>query len=208
MEELVDQFGHLRGHGGREEEGLLALGQPLEDLLHVVDKAHIQHPVGLVQHEDLQLAEVQQLLLVEVDETAGGGHQNIHAPADGVHLGGLAHAAEDHRRAQAEVFAVSLDALLDLEGQFPGGGENEGPDGAQPTGMGGGKTLQNGGGKGAGLAGAGLGDAQHVPPRKGRRDGLFLDGRRGFIAQVGQRPQDGLDEAESLECHSADSFSI
>ena len=98
------------------------------------------------------------------------------------------------------MLAVGLKALLDLERQLPGGGENQGTDGPALDGLGV-EPLENGGGKGAGLAGAGLGAAQYVPPGEGRRDGLFLDGGGALIPQFGQGPQDGLDEAEFTECH-------
>ncbi len=48
----------------------------------------------------------------------------------GLHLGVLAHAAEDDGGAQGQVLAIGLEALLDLEGQLPGGGEDQGADGA------------------------------------------------------------------------------
>ena len=105
-------------------------GQPAKDAAHVVDEAHVQHPVGLVQHEDLQPGQVDELLAVEVAQAAGGGHQDVHAIFQPLHLGGLAHAAEDDGGAQGQVLAIGLKALLDLEGQLPGGGEDQGPDGA------------------------------------------------------------------------------
>ena len=165
-----------------------------------MDKAHIQHPVGLVQDKDLQPGEVQQLLLVEVGQAAGRGHQDIHTPAQPLHLGGLAHAAENDGGAQLQALAVGLKALLDLEGQLPGGGENEGADGPALDGPGV-EPLEDWGGKGTGLACTGLGAAQYVPPGEGRRDGLFLDGGGALIPQFGQGPQDGLDKAEFTECH-------
>ena len=129
VEQGVHQLGDLRGHGGGEQHGLLLAGQPLEDLLHVVDEAHVQHPVGLVQHEDFQLVQLDEALLVQVHEPARSGHQDVHPPAQGLHLGVLAHAAEDDGAPQGQVLAVGQEALLDLNGQLPGGGEDQGPQG-------------------------------------------------------------------------------
>ena len=129
-----------------------------------MDEAHVQHTVRLVQHEDLDAGQVQKPLAVEVQQTARRGHQDVQPPADGVHLGLLAHAAEDHRGAQGQVAPVGREAVLDLQGQLPGGGEDQGPD---HPGLGGpaAEPLKDGGGEGAGLAGARLGAAQHVPAR-------------------------------------------
>ena len=151
-------------------------GEPLQDLFHIVDEAHVQHPVSLVQNKDLQVLQPDEPLLVQIHQTARRGHQNIHAAAQGLHLGILAHAAEDDGVAQGQVCPIGGEALADLDGQLPGGREDQGaepvvrrPGLAQP--------LEDGGGKGTGLAGAGLGAAQYVPPRQGRGNGLLLDGR-------------------------------
>ena len=68
-----------------------------------------------------------QALAVEIQQPPRGGHQDVQAPPDGVHLGLLAHAAEDDGRAQGQVPAVSGEAVLDLDGQLPGGGEEGSP---------------------------------------------------------------------------------
>ena len=200
VQQGVHQPLHLGGHSGGEKEGLLLGGQPAKDAAHVVDEAHVQHPVGLVQHEDLQPGQVDELLAVEVAQAAGGGHQDVHAIFQPLHLGGLAHAAEDDGGAQGQVLAIGLKALLDLEGQLPGGGEDQGPDGAA-LGLMAAKLLENGGGEGAGLSGAGLGAAQHVPAGQRGGNGFCLDGRGLLVALVGQGPQDGLVEAEFLKGH-------
>ena len=185
VEQAVHQPHHLRGHGGGEEQGLLLLRQQLQNPLYVVDKPHVQHPVRLVQHEDLNAGQVQQALAVEIQQPPRGGHQDVQAPPDGVHLGLLAHAAEDDGRAQGQVPAVSGEAVLDLDGQLPGGGEDERPDHPGP-GHGPAEALEDGGCEGAGFAGARLGAAQHVPPRQGGRDGLALDGGGVCVPRLGE----------------------
>ena len=106
VEEGVHQLHDLGGHGGREEEGLLLLGEELQDPADVVDEAHVQHAVGLVQDEDLHPAQVQKALALEVQEPARGGHQDIHALFQLLHLGLLPHPAEDDGGAQGQVPAI------------------------------------------------------------------------------------------------------
>ena len=62
--------------------------------------------------------------------------------------------------------------------------------------------LEGGGGKGAGLAGAGLGAAQHVAARQSGGNGLFLDGGGLLIAQLGQGLQNGLGQAQFTKGHT------
>ena len=52
----------------------------------------------------------------------GGGGENVHPPLELVHLGGLAHPAEDHRLGEGQVLAVGVEVLVNLNGQLPGGG--------------------------------------------------------------------------------------
>ena len=166
-----------------------------------MDKAHVQHPVGLVQHEDFHPAQVQQALALEVQQAAGGGNQDIQALFDLVHLGLLSHAAEDNGGAQGQVLAVGFEALLDLEGQLPGGGEDEGADIPGPHHHVGVEPLEDRGGEGAGLARAGLGAAQHVPALEGGGDGLALDGGGLGVALGRQCLEDRGDQPQLIEFH-------
>ena len=61
-----------------------------------MDESHVQHAVCLVQHEDLQLRQVQQPLSVQIGQTAWGGNEDLRPSLDGVHLGLLTHAAIDN----------------------------------------------------------------------------------------------------------------
>ena len=192
VQEPVDQIHNLLRHSGGEEQSLLPLRQPGQNLPHVVNEPHVQHPVRLVQDEDLQPGQVQQALAVQVGQAAGGGDEDIRAGLDGVYLGLLAHAAEDHDALQGQVSPVGLHLLLVLDGQLPGGGQDQGADGpalrrmlVQP--------LEDRRGKSAGLPGAGTGAAQHVPALQRRGDGSRLDGGSLGVALFRQVLPDWLD---------------
>ena len=62
MQDACGQLLDLFGHGGAEHQVLALCGQLCDDLLHVMHKAHVQHPVGLVQHEDLEVRQVDMAL--------------------------------------------------------------------------------------------------------------------------------------------------
>ena len=136
VQDACGQLLDLFGHGGAEHQVLALCGQLCDDLLHVMHKAHVQHPVGLVQHKDLEVRQVDMALSDEVVQTARAGNEDVHALSDGLHLRGLAHAAEDDGAAQFEVLAVGVKALADLESQLTGGGKDEGADSALPAGGG------------------------------------------------------------------------
>ena len=134
-----------------------------------------------VQHQNLQPVQMQQALAVQIQQAAGGGDQNVHTPLQRLHLGGLSHAAEDDGRAQRQVGAIGGQTLMDLDGQLPGGGDNQRADGAAGHSAAG-KALEDGGGEGTGFAGAGLRQAQHIPALQYRRNGACLDGGGGGVS--------------------------
>jgi hypothetical protein len=64
----------------------------------IVDEAHIQHPVGLIEYEHLNAAEREQALPQQVEQAAGRGDEDIHTAAQRLHLRILADATIDHGR--------------------------------------------------------------------------------------------------------------
>ena len=52
------EFHNVRSEGGGKEQRLALGGQHRHDALDVTQKAHVQHPVHLVEHEKFHLAEV------------------------------------------------------------------------------------------------------------------------------------------------------
>ena len=163
-QQAIGQLTNLVAKRGRKQQALLARGQQLQNLLHVVDEAHVEHAVGFVQHQNLHLAQVQVALVGQVEQAAGGGHQHINAFADFVDLGVHAHAAKHCSRFELQVLAVGLDRLFHLGGQLACGGQHQGAHRAALAALGGFpavlQTVQHGQGKACGFAGAGLGPCQ------------------------------------------------
>ena len=55
---------------GREQQVLLARGEQRDDPLHVGDEPHVEHAVGLVEDEDLDLPEIERALLHVIEQPA------------------------------------------------------------------------------------------------------------------------------------------
>ena len=94
----------------------------------VADEAHVEHAVGLVEDEDLDRREVDGALAEVVEQAAGRGDDDVDAATQRVGLRREADAAVDGGRADAPVATVDADALLDLERELAGRGEDEGAD--------------------------------------------------------------------------------
>ena len=83
-----------------------------------MDEAHVEHAIGLVEHEDLELVQVHHALLAEVEQAAGRGDEDVDARAQDALLLALSDAAEDDGVTVTEVLAVRGEALADLRGQL------------------------------------------------------------------------------------------
>ena len=142
-------------------------------------------------------AELDVAALDQVEQAAGRGDQDVDAARQGLDLAAVAQAADDHAEAQAEAAAVGVEAARDLDGELARRRQHQR---ARALGLGAlaeaGEVLQHGQREGGGLAGAGLGDAQHVAALQQRRDGARLD-RRGLGVVGGfEGTQQRLGQAE------------
>ncbi len=179
---------------GREQKALTLRGQQADDALQVRQKAHVEHAVRFVQHQDADLAEVHVLLFNVIEQTARRGNQHFAAAAQRFLLRTDIHAAEHHGRAQRRLLAVALDALEDLVREFARGRQDQRAHrmpGGRSAGVGQRhEAMQDRDRERRRLAGAGLGGAHDVAARHHHGNRLRLDGRRGGIAGFG----DGLQQ--------------
>ena len=101
-----------------------------------MNKAHIQHTVGFIQHQHFDFVQAHGVLMLKVQQTARGCHQNIDAAAQLHHLWVNAHAAENHQRTNVKVFAVIPDVLANLCRQLARRGQDQGAHRATTFGVG------------------------------------------------------------------------
>jgi hypothetical protein len=108
-------------HGGAKQQILPFLRHHADDALDVVHETHVEHPVGLVKDEMLDISEVDVALSFQVKQTAWRGHEDVDASSKGIDLGALSNSAEDDLVAQAKRPTVHLDPVSDLCSQLPRG---------------------------------------------------------------------------------------
>ena len=185
----ADDLGrHRRG----EHQRLPFRGEFLDDAADVDDEAHVQHPVRLVQDEDLDGGEVDDLLPHEVEEASRRGDEDVHPFLQRLLLGFLADAAVDDGVPHPGVFPVVSETFPDLHGQFPCRGQYERSDeAAPPDGFGlRGEPVKDGQREGGRLPGAGLGGAEQILPLEHVGNRLFLDGSRDRVVHFLNGPED------------------
>ncbi len=206
---LPREVGDLLRHGGGEEQRL-PLGRKLRhDLADVMDEAHVEHPVGLVEHQEADMAEAQRVALHEIEQASGGRDQHVDAVHQRAHLASHRDAADRERVVDAEMASIGVEAVQDLAGKLARGRQHQDAAGLafRPLRLGG-ELVQDRQREGRGLAGAGLRDPDDVAPAERGRNGLGLDRGGGDVFLLRKRAQDRLCEAEFTEGVQNSSLSV
>ena len=71
--------GNLARHGGAEEQHLALLGHVAQDLVDVIDEAHVEHLVGLVEDDGAHVVELHHSAPNQVLQSAGSGYYHLHS---------------------------------------------------------------------------------------------------------------------------------
>ena len=154
----IGQAADFRRHGGGEQRRLAIGRRGAQNGLDVVDEAHAQHFVGLVEHDGLHLAQVQRLALDEVEQAPRRADDDVDALVETADLAAIGFAAIDGQHADVALAAKVMHGLGNLDGQFARRHEHQALHGAgarfQPV-----QDRQRKGGR---LARAGLGLADHI----------------------------------------------
>ena len=124
-QQAIRQFANLVGKRRREQQVLPLRGQQGEDALDVVNKTHIEHAVGFIQHENFHVRQIHRLLIGVIQQAARCRHQNIHACLQRLNLRPDTDTTEYHGGAQRQIFAVGMHAFFDLRGKLTRGGHDQ-----------------------------------------------------------------------------------
>jgi hypothetical protein len=126
LHELRAELGDALRVGGREQQGLALFGALARHGGDVVEEAHVEHAVGLVEHQGVERFERQVLALQVVHHAAGRAHHDVRAMLQAQHL-----AAQRHAAAQGHDLDVFLgprqaaDLGSHLVGQFARGAQHQ-----------------------------------------------------------------------------------
>ena len=199
-QDLASQGGDGGRHGGREKQ-VLPLGRQLgDDAADGIDESHVEHTVGLVEHQGLDVGKRHAALAHEIEQAAGSGYQDVDATAQGRDLRALRDAAQDHAVVERDVLAVHAEAVRDLHGQFTRGRQHEHARAHAALGLAGiGHAVQERQREGRGLTGSRLGAAEQVASLHDERNGLYLDGRGRGVAFSRDGAKNGNAQAKSCE---------
>ncbi|MPM37988.1 hypothetical protein SDC9_84611 [bioreactor metagenome] len=171
----------LAGNGGREHIEVAVLRGLVDEIPHVLEKAHVEHFIALVKHNPVHGVKPYMTVLKEVNEPTRGCDKNLRIVFEGLDLpvDGVAAVDRDHFDARLESRKCPQ-VVGNLKCQFPGRGHHKRCDGfALWVGL-----LHNRYAKGTGLAGSGRGLCHDFTAREQHRKRLALNFSHFFVAHL------------------------
>ena len=190
---LASDVGDRARQGRREQRDLFFLGRVAQDLLDIVEKAHAQHLVGLVENHRPQNRQVERLAAKMIEDAPRRTDHGVDAAAQVAQLDVDALAAIDRQHVETlEAAGVGLEGLRHLQRQLAGRRHHQDlrPLPLQV------EAAQQRQREGCRLAGAGLGLAQDIAPCEQRRNDRRLNRRRRLVADLVDREQDFRAQAD------------
>jgi len=190
----------LLREGRGEHQALSSRRQQADDAADRREKAHVEHPVGLVEDEDLDRAEIERALRRVVEQPAGRRDDDVHAARERGDLRTDIHSAEQHRVTERQMRAVRGDAVRDLRRELARRRQNQRADAPlagrrrrarKPR-----EDRQRERGR---LAGAGLSACEEITAFEHVRNRGRLNGRRGAVAAFGDGTNQPGRKAERIE---------
>ena len=201
---LVGELEHAMREGRREQhvQPVFRVRQAAQQETDVLDEAEVEHAVGLVEHHDLHVAQVEDVLPEEIDDPARRADQDVDARFERAPLLVVVDAAESEAEREARVLHEDLGVAMDLDRELARRREYErARRRARPSG--GRRIAQQVGEEGdqecGRLAGAGLRLSRDVEPRKRLWQRGGLDRRASLEARVGDSTGDRFRQMQGGE---------
>ena len=165
----------------REEQCLAKRRQQADNALDVGNEAHVEHPVGLVDDEDLHIRQQDLATFEMIEKAARGGDQNIDPLVERRVLVGKAHTADQQRHRQLVIGAEFFEGVGNLCRKFACRCQDQRP-GKPRLGASGSQDLDHRQREGGGLAGPCLRRSEDVASHQYVGYRFFLDRGRGGVA--------------------------
>ena len=170
----------------------------------ILAESHVEHAVGLVEHEEAHMAKVDVAHVDVADQTAGGGNNNIGTQFQAFHLlvvpVAIVSAVDGYAAHVFKVIAESLHRFVDLLGQLACGRHDN-----AVVSVGGVVAIveqaQDGQQVGGSFASSCLSNSQQVVSVEYLRNTFFLDWCTCLETHVVERIENIIVEIEFVEIH-------
>ena len=183
--------------GGAEQQGLTVLRRGADDFAHGRPETHVEHAVGLVEHEHFHAAQMSGSLVHKVHQTARRGDEHVDAAVERLDLRVVGNAADHGEDAMVRVLRDGAAHLADLLGELARGGDHQHERALVALGVT--EFVHGGQAERGGFARAGLRGGDQVAALEHLGDGLFLHRGGGAVTQLGHSLQCLARKAEVVE---------
>ena len=120
LQVMLGHLLHLTAHRGREHQRGVLLRQRLEDLVDGIRETHVQHLVGLVEHDGAHSLQMGEAAILQVEQASWRSHDDLHALLQRPHLRLDGRTAIDGFHMNAvHVLRKVTDVISDLQAQLP-----------------------------------------------------------------------------------------
>ena len=126
VEVAARELDDLGRHRGREQHPVAVVAAGLDEPLDVGQEAHVEHLVGLVEHQRAHLGQVEIAAVEVVEQPARRADDDLGPGVQGAQLGRVRGATVD--RDDAHTLGQrghGGDRIADLDRQLPGGGQDQ-----------------------------------------------------------------------------------
>ena len=200
--ELMSQRLDFAREGRREHQRLPFLGQRPNDLPDRREKAHVEHPIGFIEHEKFDPGKIRLSLFHQIDQPSRRCDHQLHPRSQRLDLRPFAHPAKHRRHAQRQMPRIRAHVFLDLHDQLARRRHDQRLHPAPLTIRAGrGKFRQDRQDERRCLPRAGLRDADDVATGQDFRDGSELDRSRFGITGVLDGLENGKRKLERAKRH-------
>ena len=183
----------------RREQRRLAFGvDGGENRIEFVGETHVEHLVGFVEHEKLDVAQIERLTVDVVERAARSRDHYVDAARERAQLLAVGRAAEDRQHRDAQLAAVLVDGFRDLHRQLARRHQDQALDDPLSARIAP-DPMDHGQCKCGRFAGSGGGLPEHVASGDQRWNCGLLNLRRLLVAERGGGGNDAGVEAEGAE---------
>ena len=189
---------NLLGNGSGKQAQILPVLYLFNNPGHILEKAHIQHPVGFVQYHGLNFVQADGLAVIMVHQPPGGCHYNLGLALQLLDLSADSGAAVEHRHPDSLVIGQQAPQFVaDLDGQLPGRCQNQSlnPFYLRVN------VLNHGNAKGKGFARSRGCLGNHIPPLHEVGNRFGLNGGGIAVPLLLQSLQHCLGQAKAFKCN-------
>ena len=124
LQESLGDPSDLRRHGRGQHHGLPTYRQFGDDALDVGNEPHVEHPIRLVDHQNLHADQQQCATVEQVEQAARRGDHDVDRLRRPANLGADVDAADEELGRQIYMCGKQVHLFLNLECEFPDGFEN------------------------------------------------------------------------------------